>query len=462
MSKLKEKIKAEKDEDKKKQYLEVLSVLITKLSEARELDKIEASKIKQEEPKQEEPKQEEPPPTKVSVTRIQIDGKLYLISKDNILYDPDTKEEVGLWNPKTKNIEELPDEEEEEEEEEEPPTKISVGRIQISGKKYLISKDNILYDPDTKEEVGIWNLETKTIEELPDEEDEEEEEEEPPPTKVSVTRLQIDGKLYLKSKDNILYDPDTKEEVGLWNPKTKTIEEIPDEDDDEDEEEDDEEEEVSKDDLFAFLYEPREDKRKDNLTKEQIISRIDELEEEQDKLYIKKEKKQDEYLIKNPNLKKKINKNDFFWRKIFDRNLKISVEEDKRLDEIEDELKDLRFNQKNYDFIKDSRQQISTIRRGKGLGINNYSNPKVVQSKAKKYLGKDTLIQFSNKKDKKYMVYDPNTEKMIHFGQMGYEDFTKHKDENRRQRYLNRATKIKGNWKDNKYSPNNLSIHLLW
>jgi len=45
---------------------------------------------------------------------------------------------------------------------------------------------------------------------------------------------------------------------------------------------------------------------------------------------------------------------------------------------------------------------------------------------------------------------------------MGYEDFTKHKDEERRQQYLSRATNIKGNWKKNKYSPNNLAINILW
>ena len=42
------------------------------------------------------------------------------------------------------------------------------------------------------------------------------------------------------------------------------------------------------------------------------------------------------------------------------------------------------------------------------------------------------------------------------------EDWTFHKDNDRRNRYLARATKIKGNWRDNKYSPNNLSINLLW
>jgi hypothetical protein len=58
------------------------------------------------------------PAKKVSVTRIQINGKAYLKSNTNILYDPSTKEEVGLWDPETKTIQELPEEEEEEEEEE--------------------------------------------------------------------------------------------------------------------------------------------------------------------------------------------------------------------------------------------------------------------------------------------------------------------------------------------------------
>lgn len=60
-----------------------------------------------------------PAPTKVSVTRIQIGGKAYLKSNTNILYDPNTKEEIGIWDPVSKTIKELPDDEEEEEEYEE-------------------------------------------------------------------------------------------------------------------------------------------------------------------------------------------------------------------------------------------------------------------------------------------------------------------------------------------------------
>lgn len=94
--------------------------------------------------------------------------------------------------------------------------------------------------------------------------------------------------------------------------------------------------------------------------------------------------------------------------------------------------------------------------------IWNYSNPKEVQKKAKKYLGNDVKVYRSIKKDKKYMVFNPNTNKLVHFGQIGFSDFTKHKDEKRRERYLARATKIKGNWKDNPYSSNNMSLWILW
>ena len=45
---------------------------------------------------------------------------------------------------------------------------------------------------------------------------------------------------------------------------------------------------------------------------------------------------------------------------------------------------------------------------------------------------------------------------------MGYEDFLKHNDKSRQYNYLRRATNIKGNWKNNIYSANWLSIAILW
>ena len=81
---------------------------------------VEEEKAKQcnnfEAPQQKEAKKEEPKTTKVTVSKIQIYGKMYLKSSVNILYDPDTKEEVGLWDPETKTIKDLPDDDDEEEE----------------------------------------------------------------------------------------------------------------------------------------------------------------------------------------------------------------------------------------------------------------------------------------------------------------------------------------------------------
>ena len=91
-----------------------------------------------------------------------------------------------------------------------------------------------------------------------------------------------------------------------------------------------------------------------------------------------------------------------------------------------------------------------------------YSDPRIAEHKAKQYLGKGVILFRSETKTKKYLVRDPLTNKLINFGQMGYQDFTKHKDEARRINYLDRTEKIRGNWKANKYSPNNLSRNILW
>lgn len=91
-----------------------------------------------------------------------------------------------------------------------------------------------------------------------------------------------------------------------------------------------------------------------------------------------------------------------------------------------------------------------------------YSNPHQAQRMAYKYLGKTAKLYPSTNSKKKYDIYDPKHNKWVPFGQLGYEDYTKHKNKTRRKKYLSRSRKIKGNWKTNKYSPNNLSIHILW
>ena len=86
---------------------------------------------------------------------------------------------------------------------------------------------------------------------------------------------------------------------------------------------------------------------------------------------------------------------------------------------------------------------------------------KYVLPNAKDYLGDDVIIKPSTRKFKKYMIFKPDS-KWSHFGDNRYEDFTQHRDKDRKENYLARASNIKGNWKNDKYSPNNLSIHILW
>ncbi len=91
-----------------------------------------------------------------------------------------------------------------------------------------------------------------------------------------------------------------------------------------------------------------------------------------------------------------------------------------------------------------------------------FSNPAKAQSRAYVYLGKTAKLHRSDKRDKKYKIFDPKNDRWVHFGQMGYQDYTRHKDKKRRASYLSRSRKIRGDWKRNPYSPNNLAIHILW
>lgn len=76
-----------------------------------------------------------------------------------------------------------------------------------------------------------------------------------------------------------------------------------------------------------------------------------------------------------------------------------------------------------------------------------------------------TSLDYSSRKNNKYMVTLPSGKK-IHFGSPKYEDYTMHKDEDRRKKYLSRATKIKNKKGEltceDIESPNFWSINLLW
>jgi hypothetical protein len=103
------------------------------------------------------------------------------------------------------------------------------------------------------------------------------------------------------------------------------------------------------------------------------------------------------------------------------------------------------------------------------MNLSDYSDPEIVLYRAKFYFGEDVKLLKSTRKTKKYMIYNPITNKFVHFGAMGYLDYTKYIQiydietaNQHRTRYLKRALKIKGKWMNNPYSPNFLSILLLW
>lgn len=90
------------------------------------------------------------------------------------------------------------------------------------------------------------------------------------------------------------------------------------------------------------------------------------------------------------------------------------------------------------------------------------SDPARVYANWIKYRGNDDAdIYNSATKTKKFAVVKPDG-KIVNFGLKGYDDFTKHQDKTRQKNYLARANAIRGNWKSDKYSPNNLSINVLW
>lgn len=65
----------------------------------------------------------------------------------------------------------------------------------------------------------------------------------------------------------------------------------------------------------------------------------------------------------------------------------------------------------------------------------------------------------SDKSNKKYLIITPEGKK-IYFGANGYSDYTKHKDDDRKERYIKRH-KNRENW-NNKNSAGFWSRWILW
>ena len=85
-------------------------------------------------------------------------------------------------------------------------------------------------------------------------------------------------------------------------------------------------------------------------------------------------------------------------------------------------------------------------------------------AKNAKKLGAESL-NYSTRKNNKYMV-TLKSGKKVHFGSKKYADYLTHKDDDRRGKYLARATKIKNKQGElthkNPESANFWSVNLLW
>lgn len=94
------------------------------------------------------------------------------------------------------------------------------------------------------------------------------------------------------------------------------------------------------------------------------------------------------------------------------------------------------------------------------------SDPAEVKRRFEKYRGTAKAeISVSPRVDKKYMVRVAAAGgvrgRIVHIGST-MADFTKHADEAKRKSYLARSAGIKGEWRDDKWSANNLSRALMW
>jgi hypothetical protein len=90
------------------------------------------------------------------------------------------------------------------------------------------------------------------------------------------------------------------------------------------------------------------------------------------------------------------------------------------------------------------------------------SNPKIVYNNLQKYFGRPTELYISSRKNKKYYIINPYNNKEIHFGSLLHRDYTFTRDKTKQKSYLARSGSIPGNWRDDPYSPNNISRSVLW
>ena len=107
-------------------------------------------------------------PKKVVKEKV-VKEKVVKEPKEKVVKEP--KEKASKEKNVIKN-----DKKDSKEEADEAPVKVTVTRIKIGDQEYLKSAANILYNPETKEEVGLYDVDSNSIKALPDDDEEELEE----------------------------------------------------------------------------------------------------------------------------------------------------------------------------------------------------------------------------------------------------------------------------------------------
>ena len=123
-----------------------------------------------------------------------------------------------------------------------------------------------------------------------------------------------------------------------------------------------------------------------------------------------------------------------------------------------------------YSFLDGNPNHDNDLRRNSGSGVDWYLGEVRRRAKAKGLVGD---VEYATDKTHKFQIRAPDGT-IRRFGRKGMMDFllwskAEEKGEvpyrtalTRRMLYLTRALRIKGNWKADPYSPNNLAIYLLW
>ena len=118
----------------------------------------------------------------------------------------------------------------------------------------------------------------------------------------------------------------------------------------------------------------------------------------------------------------------------------------------------------NYKASRDEPDYTYYFPSSKGEGIEDVSDIDKVKRIAdellstKYYDGGEVPLALSTRKGKKFMIKSPEG-KWIHFGDINLEDYTKHQDEDRLERFLTRNRRFKN---APVFTPAWMAYHILW